>query len=77
MNYEEEVAAAFEEARIEEELETTSTLICSLRAFGVAATLSRTTDIDGKPHPAIVLTPDTYSAMMELIKQAGIHQLTL
>lgn len=73
----EEVAAAFEEARIETELENTSVLISSLRCFGVAATLSRITDIDGNPHPVIVLTPDTYSAMMELIKQAGINQFTL
>lgn len=77
MNYEEEVAAAFEEARIEAELDNTETLLQLLRSFDVTATLSRVTDTDGLPHPAVVLTPDQFSAMIKLIQQAGINQLTL
>jgi len=77
MNYEEEVAAAFEEARLETELDNTEVLLRSLRTFDVAATLSRITDKDGVLHPALVLTPDTYSAMIKLIQQAGINKFTL
>jgi hypothetical protein len=77
MNYEKDVAEAFENARIEDELDRTEAMLRMLRSFDVTATLSRVTDTDGKPHPAVVLTPDQNSAMIELIQQAATNQFTL
>ena len=71
----EEAQEVYNEERIRIELESTQTLIRMLKLHGVKPTISKVTGTDGREHPAVVLTPDTYSAMIELIKEAGINQL--
>ena len=71
----EEAQEVLNEERMRIELESTQTLMRMLKMHGVKPTLSRITDTDGRDHPAVVLTPDTYSAMIDLIKEAGINQL--
>jgi len=71
----EEAQEVVNEERLRIELESSQTLIRMLKLHDVKPSLSRITDTDGREHPAVVLTPDTYSAMIDLIKEAGINQL--